>query len=141
MFNSYKDFLLSPAWEALRSAALIYAGNCCQICNSKKHLNVHHRHYNNAWGQEKLNDLTVLCRKCHAKFHGIGSKPNKKSYQKQPRAFKKRKQKQEKKYDAFNSSGYCFTFRTYDVDKWLKNNEGYHVKKSLINNKQAIFRK
>src|SRR4030042_5165760 len=65
----YQEYLKSPRWKELRKQALQAAGNKCQVCNSSKRLNVHHRQYPEVWGTEPQNFLTVLCRKCHKLFH------------------------------------------------------------------------
>jgi 5-methylcytosine-specific restriction endonuclease McrA len=65
---NYADYLRSPAWQDRRAAALIRAGNRCQVCNSDKRLDVHHRDYSRL-GREANGDLTVLCRTCHARHH------------------------------------------------------------------------
>jgi hypothetical protein len=49
------------------------AGYCCQLCDRSGRdvqLDVHHRTYEN-YGQEKLEDLIVLCRRCHAHHHSV----------------------------------------------------------------------
>lgn len=64
----YTRYLKTTHWQRTRLAALERAGSRCQLCNSTKRLNVHHRTYENLWG-EQPDDLIVLCRACHAKFH------------------------------------------------------------------------
>ena len=66
----YEDFLKSDYWKYVRGKKLKDAHNKCQICGSKKSLNVHHNSYANH-GQEykHLEDLVVLCSECHKKFH------------------------------------------------------------------------
>lgn len=69
----YKNFLKTPYWDGVRNYKLKRAGYCCELCKSKGILNVHHKSYKNH-GSEHLesvadNDLIVLCRNCHAKFH------------------------------------------------------------------------
>ena len=66
----YSEYLQSEHWQALRAAALKAAGNRCQLCYSDLRLEVHHRTYERR-GCELLSDLTVLCHRCHAQFHGI----------------------------------------------------------------------
>jgi hypothetical protein len=41
----------------------------CQVCNSPHNPEVHHRTYKRL-GDERPNDLIVLCSDCHAVFHG-----------------------------------------------------------------------
>lgn len=65
----YEAHLASPQWRSLRLKALERDGHACRICNTTKSLDVHHRTYER-FGHEDLNDLTVLCRKCHETHHG-----------------------------------------------------------------------
>lgn len=67
---TYAKYLASPAWRQRRNAAVIRAEGRCQLCNSKKALNVHHRTYDRI-GKERETDLIVLCKACHEHFHGI----------------------------------------------------------------------
>ena len=65
---SYKDYLKTEHWQKTRISALIKSGYKCQLCGSTHNLNVHHNTYKNR-GNEKPEDLIVLCKDCHAKFH------------------------------------------------------------------------
>lgn len=73
---SYEAFLGSAYWECIRLYKLKQAGYSCSLCNSKKGLNVHHRTYTHHGLEHKRiyadQDLIVLCKDCHAKFHGKG---------------------------------------------------------------------
>jgi 5-methylcytosine-specific restriction endonuclease McrA len=64
----YAEYLVSDHWLAVRTIALREAYKRCQLCYSRKQLNVHHRTYERLGG-EAQDDLIVLCRACHAKFH------------------------------------------------------------------------
>jgi len=66
--DTYEAYIASAAWQTKRRAALKAAGRRCQICNSPKRLDVHHRTYKR-FGQERPGDLTVLCRSCHDLYH------------------------------------------------------------------------
>ena len=58
-------------WKVRRTHALMRAGHRCQTCGSRDTpLDVHHNNYQN-YGDEKPQDLVVLCRSCHRMFHGI----------------------------------------------------------------------
>jgi 5-methylcytosine-specific restriction endonuclease McrA len=60
-----------PEWKQRRRQALTRAGHQCQTCGtSDTTLDVHHNSYEN-YGDEKPQDLVVLCRACHELFHGI----------------------------------------------------------------------
>lgn len=65
----YKLYLQTEHWKHFRAEALKHEQYKCQLCNSKdKELNVHHRSYENI-GRETFNDVIVLCKDCHEKFH------------------------------------------------------------------------
>lgn len=64
----YADYLMTDHWRQVRGYALYRAGRACHLCASTDNLNVHHRTYERL-GCEAPEDLTVLCRDCHAKFH------------------------------------------------------------------------
>jgi hypothetical protein len=69
--SDYESYLASDHWQQKRKQALARAHDCCQICNSPEYLNVHHRTYERL-GNERPEDLTVLCRSCHQIFHASG---------------------------------------------------------------------
>ena len=65
----YKDYLNTSEWKAKRKKALKSADYKCQLCHADNvELNVHHNNYERR-GEEKSDDLIVLCKKCHAKHH------------------------------------------------------------------------
>jgi hypothetical protein len=64
----YDAYLRSAAWEIRRTFALEYYGARCCLCPATTSLQVHHRTYERI-GAERLTDLIVLCRPCHARFH------------------------------------------------------------------------
>lgn len=66
----YDDYLQTDHWKEMRQVALRRANCRCQMCNTDKTLQVHHRTYIRR-GEEYPNDLTVVCRKCHETHHGI----------------------------------------------------------------------
>lgn len=66
--EDYQAYLQSEAWRIRRKWKLERAGFRCQVCNSDGELHVHHRTYERI-GDEREDDLTVLCADCHAIFH------------------------------------------------------------------------
>jgi hypothetical protein len=72
--DEYLAYLQSEAWKIRRAWKLDRAGHRCQICNAKGALHVHHRTYERV-GNEREDDLTVLCGDCHALFHGKVPEP------------------------------------------------------------------
>ena len=67
----YYEYIKSPAWKAKADAAKKAAGYRCQVCNHGKDegavLDAHHRTYERL-GHERPEDITVLCRDCHALY-------------------------------------------------------------------------
>ena len=61
-------YLKSAHWRRVREIALGDFEYRCAICYSPKDLDVHHRTYERL-GNERVSDLTVLCRSCHSLFH------------------------------------------------------------------------
>jgi 5-methylcytosine-specific restriction endonuclease McrA len=67
---TYAEYLSTPEWRARRTAALAWAGYRCQLCNENgAALHVHHRVYTRR-GDERPEDLVVLCSAHHSQFHG-----------------------------------------------------------------------
>ena len=67
---SYEYFLKTPYWKCIAEYKRYKANMKCELCNSKGLLHVHHKTYKNH-GNElfHLDDLIVLCKECHEKFH------------------------------------------------------------------------
>lgn len=67
-------YYASDQWKKLRQRALRRFRNSCAVCNrdgNETTLEAHHRTYQR-FGQEDLQDLTVLCHSCHRTFHDSG---------------------------------------------------------------------
>ena len=66
----YSEYLKTKEWQQTRRRALKSAGYKCQLCGTDNvELHVHHKTYDNI-GEEKPDDLIVLCKACHEKQHG-----------------------------------------------------------------------
>lgn len=65
----YQQYLKTPLWNAVAEYKKQRTKHC-QLCGTVNNLNVHHSSYNHI-GFEiyNLNDLIVLCKECHYKFH------------------------------------------------------------------------
>jgi 5-methylcytosine-specific restriction endonuclease McrA len=67
----FAEYRTQPEWQVRRGQALTRARYRCQMCSSHDAtLDVHHNCYHN-YGDERPEDLVVLCRSCHQKFHGV----------------------------------------------------------------------
>jgi 5-methylcytosine-specific restriction endonuclease McrA len=78
--DGYEKYLAGPHWQALRKRKLEQqkselGHNCCEECREQPEvtretaLHVHHRTYERL-GEERLEDLSIICRPCHDKEHG-----------------------------------------------------------------------
>ena len=63
----YYEYLSSPEWKSKRAKILKMAGYKCRKCG-KPATEVHHETYERIFN-ERLTDLTALCRKCHRFLH------------------------------------------------------------------------
>ena len=66
----YKAYIASPEWAAKRKEALEHHGRYCRGCGTQRHLQVHHRTYEQL-GREPIDDLVVLCTVCHQGVHAL----------------------------------------------------------------------
>jgi len=72
----YHDFLRTLYWNTVRRYVLLLHDFECVLCSSTECLNVHHKTYEHRGREfQFLDDLTVLCRLCHEKFHDVVASP------------------------------------------------------------------
>ena len=64
----YAEYLKTDHWFEMRNRMVQRTNFRCQLCNKSEHLEVHHNNYEGL-GDERLEDLIVLCSECHGKFH------------------------------------------------------------------------
>lgn len=65
----YANYIASPEWREKAEAAKIRAGHKCQLCGEDKlPLVAHHNTYERL-GEERDEDIFVLCVGCNHKFH------------------------------------------------------------------------
>ena len=66
----YAEYLQTDYWQKVREAKFQQVGRMCQMCGGTTCLQVHHKNYRHrGYELAHLNDLTVLCRKCHMRVH------------------------------------------------------------------------
>ena len=71
----YQEYIQSPEWKSKAVAAKDRAEWRCQLCNeagTNTTLHAHHRTYERLGFEEPM-DITVLCAKHHAMFHGVNN--------------------------------------------------------------------
>jgi phage terminase large subunit GpA-like protein len=64
----YREYLGTPEWAERAAETRRRFGYRCAVCNGEGDLDADHRTYERR-GQEETDDLTALCRTCHALFH------------------------------------------------------------------------
>jgi len=66
------DFFLTypPDWDERRAQVVQRDGDECSTCGNWKHLHLHHITPLSKGGNNKTENLKLLCEKCHSKNHG-----------------------------------------------------------------------
>lgn len=72
MTAQYREYLKSDLWRK-KANEVLKRDKCCQVCETKNNLTVHHLTYANIF-RESLEELTSLCWKCHNSLHAISKK-------------------------------------------------------------------
>ena len=67
--KEYHRYLKSSKWKGIRKE-VIAERILCERCSSSESLQVHHKTYKNVFN-EKMEDLELLCRKCHREEHNL----------------------------------------------------------------------
>ena len=79
-------YLKSDHWKTLKKALFFKRGKHCERCDSCLKIDVHHKEYRFIY-DVTLDDLEILCRKCHQKEHRKIKKKKKKEPRK-PRQYR-----------------------------------------------------
>lgn len=120
MKKEYVEYIKSPAWKKKRQELFDLRGECCEQCGFEYYLHVHHLTYEN-FGNEKMEDLKILCYHCHMSKHDkyfdkyVKKKPKKKKLKKKKlknkkknrlKGLSKRDKLIQKKIDNLKNRGY-----------------------------------
>lgn len=73
--NSYNDYLSTKHWDKMKNKIRTKYNYTCQMCHKNlkddiSKLHVHHLTYSHI-GNERINDLILLCEKCHSDIHKV----------------------------------------------------------------------
>ncbi len=67
---NYDEYMDSKEWEELRELASKRANKRCEFCTAPGH-SVHHVKYPKSFSEDELDNVVVVCKKCHELSHGI----------------------------------------------------------------------
>ncbi len=67
--EAYNNYQKGRHFLAFRKRALVERSKVCERCGSSELLQVHHLTYERL-GNELMDDVEVVCRKCHQELHG-----------------------------------------------------------------------
>lgn len=111
MTKDYLIYLKSPAWKIKKQQVFLERGRTCEICMSNRNIQIHHKTYDNLYNED-LEDLKILCDKCHKKEHKIGEK------------------KQQPKKDEYITDSSCVNQKDFNYFDIIKNktHENYNNK-------------
>jgi 5-methylcytosine-specific restriction endonuclease McrA len=65
-FKNHDRSIHSRRFSQLRAARMEIAGGLCESCGRRRHLQLHHLHYDTL-GRERIEDLRLLCDDCHTR--------------------------------------------------------------------------
>lgn len=68
--TNYQQYIQSEQWQSIRRRKLTQCAYRCEHCGDNDTLNVHHLTYARVY-REELEDLMVLCYRCHASVEAI----------------------------------------------------------------------
>lgn len=68
--NKYTEYITSALWENRKNRLFQEFPRICVVCSSTKRIVVHHLKYDSReYGNERNEDLAIICWICHGKFH------------------------------------------------------------------------
>jgi len=123
----YQKYLKSDYWQEIRKQIYERDNYKCRLCNSEKDICVHHRTYKYI-GEEKLEELITMCKRCHNKFHKVNPEINYKYYIRQIE-LENRKQKDEieleriREYIINNEEKFNIIKNTIDKNNYMLHSE------------------
>jgi hypothetical protein len=71
-FPNYQAYLSSGHWYRMKRIIHKKYSDRCNVCAGTKDFRVHHRTYDRI-GREEINDLVLLCAKCHGETHKLAN--------------------------------------------------------------------
>lgn len=78
-WNYRANYLKTRHWKETSAEAIARAGGCCHECGNTHGLETHHKTYAHL-GDERPEDLEVLCGCCHTERHALANAKKKVKY-------------------------------------------------------------
>jgi hypothetical protein len=124
--DRYPKYMKSPEWQRKRKEKLKEANYQCEKCGTAKQLHVHHINYDHL-GFESMDEIVVLCEKCHKNVHTYDMKqvPKKDTAQ---RKIMENVYKAEKK-DYVTTKGTPGGYNTYNTQKYPETKQPKKISK------------
>ena len=69
IIRSYKTYMTSNLWTDRKNRYWKKYGKKCELCGKTSWVTLHHKEYNNNYGDEPDRELIALCASCHKTFH------------------------------------------------------------------------
>jgi len=69
--SKYSTYLGTDTWALIRKMVYERDNYQCRLCGSGKNLRVHHIHYLDDYGKERLANLSTFCANCHTMGHSF----------------------------------------------------------------------
>lgn len=83
--RSYKTYIKSNLWIKRKNRYWKKYGKKCRVCGSSNYVTLHHKEYNNNYGDEPDKELIAMCQSCHFRYHD--NFPTKKNMQEETSFF------------------------------------------------------
>ena len=134
----YKKYLKSDYWKDIKEQVHKRDEYKCRLCNSNKNLQVHHKTYE-FLGNENLEELITLCKKCHFNIHKIDNSINYTTYQRYSEYNRVLQQKEQEdiifnKFVFDNIDKFIPILKNIDDNKHIKSKDFKEYIKSVIKN-------
>ncbi len=72
--SRFKQYMRSSEWRQLKSERRAVTGNCCEVCGRRGRLVGHHVNYPNDPYNCTVDDIEMICERCHNKLHAERSR-------------------------------------------------------------------
>lgn len=68
-WKNYQEYLKSPEWAIIKAEVKKRDSSTCQLCADEENIHCHHWRYPKDWNDDSLDNVLVVCEKCHTRAH------------------------------------------------------------------------